>query len=136
MEKTPPILPSAKASIATILVIALLSGCAKPLLVRYGDTGLSREEFEAYVEQVFRFQNRLTNEVMLLSLRSEDLNQYNDIFLAEHDMHDICLPLNQYVAKNMDDQSAGLLLMRRVERSVVACEQAAKHLDSLLHHLH
>ncbi|WP_420538356.1 hypothetical protein [Methylotuvimicrobium alcaliphilum] len=116
-------------------LVFILSGCAKPFWRGYGDTGLSRDAFEVYVEQVFRFQNRLTNEVMLLSLRSEDLNQYNDIFLAEHKMHEICSPLNEYVAKIMDNQNAGLLLMRRVERSVMPCEQAAQYVDLLLKHL-
>ncbi|MGD7036661.1 hypothetical protein [Methylotuvimicrobium buryatense] len=135
MEKTNTIPPVAWASMVMILVIAL-SGCAKPFWGGYGGTGLSREAFEAYVEQVFRFQNRLTNEVMLLSLRSDDLNQYNDIFLAEHEMHEICRPLNEYATKSMDDQNAGLLLMRRVERSVVPCEQAAQYVDLLLRHLY
>ncbi len=135
MEKPSTILPGARALFTMILVI-VLSGCATLFWGGYGDTGLSREDFEAYVEQVFRFQNRLTNEVMLLSLRSEDLNQYNDIFLAEHNMHEICSPLNEYVVKSMDDQNAGLLLMRRVERSVVPCEQAAQYVDLLLQHLH
>ncbi|WP_341327513.1 hypothetical protein [Methylotuvimicrobium sp. KM2] len=120
----------------TVTLFFVLSGCAKPFWGGYGDTGLSRDAFEVYVEQVFRFQNRLTNEVMLLSLRSEDINQYNDIFLAEHKMHEICSPLNEYAAKSMDGQNAGLLLMRRVERSVVPCEQAAHYVDLLLQHLH
>lgn len=134
MEKPNTILPGAWTSMTMILVFAL-SGCAKPFWGGYGDTGLSREAFEVYVEQVFRFQNRLTNEVMLLSLRSEDLNEYNDIFVAEHEMHEICSALNEYVAKSMDDQNAGLLLMRRVEKSVVPCEQAAQYVDLLLRHL-
>ncbi len=134
MEKPNTILPGAWA-LMTVILVFVLSGCAKPFWSGYGDTGLSRDAFEVYVEQVFRFQNRLTNEVMLLSLRSEDLNQYNDIFLAEHEMHEICRPLNEYVANSMDEQNVGLLLMRRVERSVVPCEHAAQNVDLLLRHL-
>ncbi|MBU2570774.1 MAG: hypothetical protein KJ725_12240 [Gammaproteobacteria bacterium] len=134
MEKPNTILPGAWA-LMTVILAFVLSGCAKPFWGGYGDTGLSRDAFEVYVEQVFRFQNRLTNEVMLLSLRSEDLNQFNDIYLAEHKMHEICSPLNEYVAKSMDDQNAGLLLMRRLERSVAPCEQAAQYVDLLLRHL-
>lgn len=123
----------------SILVFAFLStavsGCGRAFWGGYGDTALSLEEFEVYVEQVFRLQNRLTNEVMLLSLRSEDLDRFEDIFSAENRMHELCNPLNEYVVKSMDDQSAGFLLMRRVEKAAVPCERAALQVEALLRQL-
>lgn len=121
----------ARASVVIFLTIAL-SGCGIPYLRGYGENGLSRDEFEQYVERVFRLQNRLTNEVMLLSLGSEESSNYDTLLLAEHDMHELCRPLNEYAARSIDHQSVGLLLMRQVERSAVSCEQSAKHVELLL----
>ena len=120
---------------ALLFLMFILSGCAKPFSGGYGDNGLSREEFEHYVERVFLLQNRLTNEVMLLLLKDESASSHENILSAEHDMHEICSPLNEYATRSIDHQSVGILLMRNVEKSAVSCEQAAKHVDSLLREL-
>ena len=112
-----------------VVWIIVLPGCSVPFLGGYGENGKSKEEFAVYVEKVFQFQNRLTSEVMMLMESGEGLNQFDDLLVAEQNMHKICAPLNEYAARENDGLSIGLLLRRRVEKSAVACEKAAKQVD-------
>jgi hypothetical protein len=47
-------------------IATLISGCAVPFFGGYGANGQSREEFEHHVEEIFRLQNQMTSEVMML----------------------------------------------------------------------
>lgn len=115
-----------------IFITMILAGCATPF-VGYGEKRLSREEFAHYVEYVFRFQNNITSEVMMLP-KSESKDHAN-LLKAEQHMHDICAPLNAYASRESEGLRIGLFLRRRVERSVVDCERAARQVESLLKEL-
>lgn len=116
--------------LAVCTVAGLMSGCAVPFFSGYGPNHQSREEFTHYAEEVFRLQNQMASEVMMLindgSPRSDALLQ------AEQTMQKVCADLNEYVSRDIDGLSSGFFLSRRVEKSVIACEQAAFAVKQLL----
>ncbi|MGR9013535.1 MAG: hypothetical protein ACU83U_07810 [Gammaproteobacteria bacterium] len=114
-----------------LAITSLISGCAVPFFGGYGANGQSLEEFEQHVEEVFRLQNRMTSEVMML-LESEEAQKYQALMQAEQHMQQICADLNEYVSRDMDGLSTGLLLRRRVEKSAIDCEKAALKIKPLL----
>jgi hypothetical protein len=118
-------------SMAMLVVTTLISGCTVPFLSGYGANRQSREDFEHHVEAVFRLQNQMTSEVMML-LESNKIKNPECLMQAEQNMQQICADLNEYVSRDLDGLSSGLLLSQRVEKSAIACEQAASAIKSLL----
>jgi hypothetical protein len=116
-----------------MLISLMLSGCTLPFLGGYGPKGQSREEFTRYVESVFRLQNSMTSEIMLL-LENDNFKNHEALLEAEQHMQQVCGPLNEYASRDMDGLSIGLLLRRSVEKSAMDCEQAAQKVKSLLGH--
>lgn len=119
-------------SFVTLAIAALLSGCAVPFFGGYGANGQSREEFEHHVEEVFRLQNQMTSEVMMMMLEDDETKKPETLLQAEQHMQQICADLNEYVSRDIDGLSSGLFLRRRVEKSAIDCEQAAMALKPLL----
>ena len=117
-----------------IAVIPLLSGCAVPFFGGYGANGQTLEEFSDDVEKVFRFQNRMTSEVMMLQV-SDDIKKSEDLLKAEQTMQRMCTPLNEYVSRDIDGLNIGLFLRKRVEKSAEDCEKSAQELQSLIERL-
>lgn len=119
-----------------LIFMMVLSGCATPFW-GYGENKLSREEFGHYVEDVFRLQNSITSEVMMLTLENDgDSTRYmKKILKAEKHMHEMCAPLNEYASRDSEGLRIGLYLRRQVERSAVDCERAARQVESLLKEL-
>ena len=111
----------------------LLSACTMPILGGYGANGQSREDFTHYVEGVFRLQNSMTSEIMLL-LETDDAGNHEALSQAEQHMQEACGPLNEYASRDIDGLSIGLFLRRRVEKSAIDCEQAAQKVKLLLEH--
>lgn len=116
--------------IVTVMFTVLLQGCSW-LWGSYGANGQSREEFERYVENVFRLQNSLTSQVMMLQ-ETDELQNAERVQQAEQRMRQQCDSLNEYVARDVDGQSSGFFLRRRVEKMAVECERAAHDLESLI----
>jgi len=117
-----------------IAIIPMVSGCVAPFFGGYGANGQSLEEFAHYVEHVFRFQNRMTSEVMMLQ-DNGDLTKSEDLLKAEQTMQHVCTPLNEYVSRDIDGLNIGLFLRQRVEKSAEDCEKSAQELQSLLERL-
>ncbi len=118
-------------SLAILTMASLISGCAIPFLGGYGANGQSLEEFEHHVEEVFRLQNQMASEVMML-MESEEGKKYQALLQAEQHMQQVCADLNEYVSRDIDGLSSGLFLRRRVEKTAIDCEQAALALKPLL----
>jgi hypothetical protein len=117
--------------LATLAMASLLSGCAIPFWGGYGANGQSLEAFEHHVEEVFRLQNQMTSEVMML-IESDETKKYQALLQAEQHMQQVCADLNEYVSRDIDGLSSGLFLRRRVEKSAIDCEQAALAIKPLL----
>lgn len=109
------------------VIFLVLPGCSLTNLV--GDDSESGD-LAAYVESVFKLQNRVTSEMMAItSVGDMDDPQ---LLVAEKAMQGACLPLNQYASRESDGLSTGLFLRRRVQMSANACEQSARELEALL----
>lgn len=120
---------------ALVFIMMVLTGCAAPFERGYGAKRQSREEFERYVEDVFRLQNNMTSEVMMLMENEDNSQSHATLIRAEQHMREICAPLNEYASRNSEGLSVGLLLSHSVERSAVDCERAARQVESLLEEL-
>ena len=116
-----------------MFITLILSGCATPFWGGYGENGQSKEDFTRYVEGVFRLQNSMTSEIMLLP-ETDDAKNYDALLEAEQHMQEACGPLNEYVSRDIDGLNIGLFLRRRVEKSAAECEQAAQKVKALLGH--
>lgn len=104
-----------------------MAGCNSFLMGSYGDDHQTLAAFAQRVEGVFKFQNSMTNAVMLL-----DNEPSEAILVSEQAMHIACKPLDDYAAREIDGLSADFALQKRVEQTAVSCEKAAKQLQSLL----
>ena len=111
-----------------VAIACLLSGCTAALSGRYGENGQTKAEFAQYVERVFKMQNSMTSEMMEMTDENEDLVQ------ADQKMQEVCAPLNEYATREKDKLTIAISLLRRVEKSAVACEKAAQKVQMLLGH--
>lgn len=111
--------------------IIMLAGCSLPFVGEIGDTGLSKEEFAHYVEEVFRFQNRMTSEVMMLSAGDEG-GDFSGLLKSEQHMQQVCAPLNEYVSRDIDGLGTSLTLRRKVVKTTLDCDHAAHEVEVLL----
>ena len=118
-------------SLVMFAMASLISGCAVPFFGGYGANGQSLKEFEHHVEEVFRLQNQMTSEVMML-LESDEAKRLQALMQAEQHMQLVCADLNEYVSRDIDGLSSGIFLRRRVEKSAIDCEQAALAIKPLL----
>jgi hypothetical protein len=118
--------------VAIIVIAGLLQGCMAFSMGKYGPDGQSREDFEHRVEAAFRLQNKMTSEVMVLQEGDVATENQEAIFQAEQVMEKNCTYLNEYVSRDIDGLNKGLLLQRRVEKSVLDCETAAHNVEALL----
>lgn len=118
-------------SLATFAMASIISGCAGPLFGGYGANGQSRAEFEHHVEEVFRLQNQVASEVMML-LESDAPKKPEALIQAEQHMQQVCADLNEYASRDIDGLSIGFFLSRRVEKSAIDCEHAALAIKPLL----
>ena len=119
-------------NVLPILLATIVSGCSMPFSGGYGANGLSREAFSRYVEDVFRLQNRMTSEVMMLLETGDPASSPDDLLRAERQMHEVCASLNEYADRDIEGQNIGFFLQRKVEKSAVECEQAAFRVETLL----
>lgn len=92
---------------------------------------LTKQEFSQYVENVFRLQNQMTGEIMMLA-DTDMQNQYEQLLSLEHTMHQTCQPLNELAEREIDGLKTGFMLKQQVKRSVYNCEQAALKVQKLL----
>jgi len=110
------------------VMASFLSGCTTALTGHYGEYGQTKAEFTQYVETVFKMQNSMTSEMMAITDADEAL------VLADQKMQEVCAPLNEYATREVDKLNIAISLLRRVEKSAVACEKAAQKVQALLTH--
>lgn len=118
-------------SLISLVIASLISGCAVPFFGGYGANDQSREEFAHHVEEVFRLQNQMTSEAMML-LENDGAKSPDALTQAEQHMQQVCADLNEYASRDIDGLSIGIFLSRRVEKSAIACERAALAIKPLL----
>lgn len=118
--------------LSLLLLVYLLAGCALPWVGRISGTGLSEEEFASYAEAVFRFQNRMTSEVMMLTSTEDEGGDFAGLLKSEQHMQQVCAPLNEYVSRDIDGLSSGLSLQQQVVKTALDCDRAAHEVELLL----
>ncbi|MCG3200899.1 MAG: hypothetical protein NFCOHLIN_00761 [Gammaproteobacteria bacterium] len=90
----------------------------------------TRAEFERYVEQVFRYQNLVGND--LIARAGFDEKVPPALVEAEEHMVRSCQALNAVVIARAEDRDPGLALKRDLTRTIAACDQAAHAVGRLL----
>ena len=114
-----------------LLAGLVLSGCTSPLFGGYGAEGRTREQFAKYVEDVFKLQNHVTSQMMIL-MESGDIKSQQPITKAEQYMQEKCSPINEYASRDIDGLNISFTLRRQVEKSAEDCDKAAHELKNLL----
>ena len=109
----------------------LISGCSVPFFGGYGANHQSLEDFKSHVEEIFRLQNQMSSEVIML-VESGEENKLDALKLAEQKMQKTCADLNEYASRDIDGLSISFSLHRRVEKSAIDCENAALAIKPLL----
>ncbi len=85
------------------------------------------QELTAYAENLFRRQNELTSQLMMVDAADDD-----EIYQAEMEMHEACKLLNDYARFQMEGKSMGILFKRRVKNSLPECDEAIQELEDCL----
>ncbi|MCI0668421.1 MAG: hypothetical protein L0Y43_10245 [Methylococcaceae bacterium] len=96
------------------------------------ETTRSREEFERYVEAVFRRQNQASVEAG--QLLNEEIKPGDRIALeaAERNMLRACSALNQVVKQKMERENPGIFLEMEVRDTIGACDFTTRMLEELI----
>jgi hypothetical protein len=110
---------------AGLLAAALiLPGCAAVSTADGQRLELTSAEFRAYVERVFREQNRLTDE---LAFALEDaVAPSADLAAAEQALLEACAGVNALATARRDERRLGMHRSAVAARSVPECEQASR----------
>ncbi len=106
-----------------LLLMAMMPACS---LV---DAVTHEQELTVYAENLFRRQNELTSQLMMLDSLSDD---DNEIYQAELRMHEACKLLNDFAQYQMEGKSIGILFKRRVKNSLPECDEAIQELEECI----
>ncbi len=120
-------------SLVIAIMTLLLSGCSVPFLGGYGANNQSLEDFKYHVEEIFRLQNKMSSEVMML-VETDGENKNQVLINAEQHMQKVCADLNEYASRDIDGLSISFFLRQRVEKSAIDCERAALAIKPMLVH--
>lgn len=120
---------------AVALLCGALAGCGS-VQVRYPDGRAeyrSREDFAAYVERVFRYHNRVVNDLIVAtSFAEEGSLDDGGLVGAEAAMASACRPLNEAVSASIEGREIGLFHRLTLPEAVPACEAASTRVKALL----
>lgn len=115
----------------SVLSYALLSvaGCAAVPTADGERLRLASPEFRAYVERVFREQNRIADE---LAFALEAPGSSAALAAAEERLLAACAQVNELATARRDETELGLRASVRAARTVPDCEQAARAAEAEL----
>jgi hypothetical protein len=91
-----------------------------------------QDDIAAYGESVFRQQNLITSQIMMLS--ESELSAENSAKLqqAESVMQKDCKLLNEYATREMDKTAIDLLFKKQVRDSIKECDFSIHAVETLL----
>ncbi|MCK5190675.1 MAG: hypothetical protein KAR12_11540 [Methylococcales bacterium] len=92
----------------------------------------STESISEYAELLFKQQNRLTQQVMMLSEEDISPEEEEKISQAELQMHDACHLLNEYANREMEGKGMSVFFRRRLKNSLKACEESVNNMEAVL----
>lgn len=111
-------------------VPALLAGCAVVATADGERLSLTSNEFRAYVERVFREQNRVADEVAF-ALEGPG-GAAPELAAAEQRLLDACAGVNELATARRDQQRLGMRRSAAAARTVPQCETATHAVGELL----
>jgi hypothetical protein len=109
--------------------LLLLGGCAAVPTADGERLRLTSPEFRAYVERVFREQNRVADE---LAFALEAARSNTALVAAEERLLAECAGVNELATARRDETELGIRESVRAARTVPACEEAARAADAEL----
>jgi hypothetical protein len=120
-----------------VTLVFTLCGACTSVQVRYPDgttAWQSRAEFEVYVERVFRFHNRLLNDLIVATILmdGDELHADAPLVRAEESMARACQPLNDTVSATFEGREIGFFQKLQLPAAVPACEAATRTMEALL----
>jgi hypothetical protein len=114
-----------------LMLVVVLGGCAS-VDVHYPDGRrmyMSKAQFKAYAERVFRHQNQVVDQLIAADERGEPDARLLD---AEETMEEACRPLITLVSAKAEHRALEISDKLAMPRAVPACEQAVAAVDALL----
>jgi hypothetical protein len=123
-------MPVARAA-ALAALLALLSGCAAVTTIDGTRLSLGSDEFRAYVERVFREQNRVADE-LAFALEDPRAAGENQLAKAEDDLIAACAGLNELATSRRDDEDLGVRRSAAAARRAPDCERATVAAQAVL----
>lgn len=94
---------------------------------------MTREAFAEYVEETFRYHNRVVNDIILASsFGDEDSAAEPALVRAEEEMAALCLPLNEMVSATIEGHEPSLWEKTLLLNQVPACEAATRRVERLI----
>jgi hypothetical protein len=106
-----------------LAALCALQGCAAVVTADGQSLALASPEFRAYVERVFREQNRVAD---ALGFALEDSAAApTELVAAEQALLTACAGVNELATARRDEQRLSLRRSARTARTVPQCEQAA-----------
>ena len=106
----------------TLAALACLAGCAAVTTADGQRLGLTSAEFRAYVERVFRDQNRVASD---LGFALEDRTD-PALAAAEDTLLAACAGVNELATLRRDDQRPGIKRGSAAAHTVPRCEAATR----------
>jgi hypothetical protein len=103
--------------------LLLLGGCAAVPTADGERLRLTSPEFRAYVERVFREQNRVADE---LAFALEAPGGRAELAAAEERLLAACAQVNELATAQRDETALGMRASVRAARTVPGCEEAAR----------
>ncbi len=104
-------------------------GCAISSPSQYWDSTFS---FSGHAEDVFRRQNKMTSEILMMSEEDVDEEKYSQLLRAEQNLQAACKLLNEYAVRERDGLETGFVFKREVKNSIEMCEKSIEEAKSVL----
>jgi hypothetical protein len=111
-------------------VLVLLAGCAAVSTADGDRLALQSEEFRAYVERVFREQNRVADE-LAFALEAPGPTR-GELAVAEQRLLEACAAVNELATARRDELRLGLRRSLSAARTVPHCEQTTRSVAEAL----
>jgi hypothetical protein len=112
------------ARIAVVLAASGVLGACAVVTIDGQRLALTSAEFPAYVERVFREQNRLADQ--LVFALEDPANAAPELEAAEQALLTACADLNELATARRDERHLGVRRSASAARSVPACEAATR----------
>lgn len=112
-----------------LVALLTLQGCAAVRTADGERLALTSPELAAYVERVFREQNRVADE---LAFVLEEAAEAGEWLVAEQRLLDACQGVNELATAQRDERRLGAAHSVRAVRTVPQCEQVARSTAALL----